>query len=138
MWGGSSPVRIPRFLYVYGLKSHLDTFLNSDVICKELSMSRSYRKYPCYKGGHWLTKRDANKAVRQYKSYLSNGRAYRKISDSWDICDWKSVLFSDSEQKVREQEYLRDQKDCGNIYSNPFKMRRKSLTNYFNRDTIRK
>ena len=52
-------------------------------------MSRSYKKHnfikdPAVKG----MKRCANKKVRHTK-YLSNGGAYKKCFESWDISDYK-------------------------------------------------
>ncbi len=58
-------------------------------------MSRSYRK------NNWITdgqknpgtrrwrKRRANKKVRSAKDVISDGKAYRKKHNPWDICDWK-------------------------------------------------
>lgn len=34
-------------------------------------------------------KRYANKKVRRYKGVIQNGKWYRKIYNSWDICDYK-------------------------------------------------
>ena len=53
-------------------------------------MSRSYKKSP-WSGdsGPWW-KRQANKKVRRYKKDLSNGKDYKKLYCSWDICDYGS------------------------------------------------
>lgn len=55
-------------------------------------MSRSYRK-PFWTqgyGGAWrnFAKRQSSKRVRRTKS-VSNGNYYKRISNSWDICDYK-------------------------------------------------
>lgn len=55
-------------------------------------MSRSYKKHPWITDHHARTtkekKKFANKKVRHYKN-LPNGSAYKKVSESWDICDYK-------------------------------------------------
>lgn len=57
-------------------------------------MSRSYRKTPVLSdqqiGGPRvrMEKRLANKAVRAADD-VPSGKAYRKYSNSWDICDYK-------------------------------------------------
>lgn len=53
-------------------------------------MSRSFRHTPMLKdsGRHkWFYKRQANKKVR--KTDCSNGKFYKKVFESWDMCDWK-------------------------------------------------
>ncbi len=55
-------------------------------------MSRSKRK-PMLTDGYGtkhkhVTKRRANRAVRKAKE-VSDGKAYRKEYNSWDIVDWK-------------------------------------------------
>lgn len=58
-------------------------------------MSRSYRKPIAVDGykSKWkqTAKRIANKRVK-LKSDLSNGASYKKVSNSWDICDYKFDL----------------------------------------------
>lgn len=53
-------------------------------------MSRSYKKYPFVKdkSGSKHGKKFANKKVRHAKN-LPNGKAYKKVYESWDICDYK-------------------------------------------------
>jgi hypothetical protein len=54
-------------------------------------MSRSYKKTPVHTDkwlGRRFTKRQASKAVRRYKDTIANGKAYRKIYCSWNICDF--------------------------------------------------
>lgn len=53
-------------------------------------MSRSYRKFPlckCERSCKW-GKKQANKRVRRYKGEISNGRNYKKLYESWEICDY--------------------------------------------------
>lgn len=56
-------------------------------------MSRSYKKHPyCTDGSAKrtsLSKRYANKAVRNYKHKIANGRAYKNLFCSYDIHDYK-------------------------------------------------
>ncbi len=55
-------------------------------------MSRSYKKHPWVTDHHVKTtkekKKFANKKVRRHED-LPNGSAYKKVSESWDICDYK-------------------------------------------------
>ena len=55
-------------------------------------MSRSCKKTPVSKGRcknfRWA-KRAANKRVRRAKTLWGKSKAFRKISETWDICDWK-------------------------------------------------
>lgn len=55
-------------------------------------MSRSCKKTPVSKGrcknSRWA-KRAANKRVRRAKTLWGKSKAFRKISETWDICDWK-------------------------------------------------
>ena len=56
-------------------------------------MSRSYKKSPVYTDrphGAKYWKRVSNKKVRRYKGKLANGKAYKKIYDSWEIHDYIS------------------------------------------------
>ena len=53
-------------------------------------MSRSFRHTPILKdnGRHKrFYKQQANKKVR--KSDCSNGNFFKKVFDSWTVCDWK-------------------------------------------------
>jgi hypothetical protein len=51
-------------------------------------MSRSRKKHPivkdCISGG----KKEANRKVRRTLN-VPNGKAYRKVYDSWNISDWR-------------------------------------------------
>ncbi|WP_308721688.1 hypothetical protein [Paenibacillus polysaccharolyticus] len=53
-------------------------------------MSRSYKKTPVCKdqAARW-TKRQASKAVRRHKGFMSSGKWYRKVYCSWNISDWR-------------------------------------------------
>ena len=55
-------------------------------------MSRSCKKTPVSKGrcknSRWA-KHAANKRVRRAKTLWGKSKAFRKISETWDICDWK-------------------------------------------------
>ena len=57
-------------------------------------MSRSRRKVPKRTGADsrrngTLQKRLASKAVRNYKGEIPNGRGYKKIYCSYNICDYR-------------------------------------------------
>jgi hypothetical protein len=55
-------------------------------------MSKSFKKHPVCTDSHrdsTSIKRVANKAVRQCNGSIPNGRAYRKLFCSWNICDYK-------------------------------------------------
>ena len=57
-----------------------------------MSVSRSYKKTPIVKdnvGGRKYAKLQANKRVRR-KKYVSNGKQYRKVYNTWDINDYVS------------------------------------------------
>jgi hypothetical protein len=71
-------------------------------------MSRSYRK-PYWTegyGGKWrpIAKRQAAKRVRKAKHVARDG-GYKRISNSWDICDFKFRETGDSDRmrKVRNK-----------------------------------
>ena len=55
-------------------------------------MSRSRKKTSVSKGrcknSRWA-KHAANKRVRRAKTLWGKSKAFRKISETWDICDWK-------------------------------------------------
>jgi hypothetical protein len=61
-------------------------------------MSRSYKRtpgYTCGYGGMYrrFAKRLANKRVRKNND-ISNGSSFRKLYESWDICDYRFLYFS--------------------------------------------
>jgi hypothetical protein len=51
-------------------------------------MSRSYKKHLWFKDHNSGAKREANRVVRK-TSEIANGNAYRKVYDSYNICDFK-------------------------------------------------
>ena len=65
-------------------------------------MSRSYKKLPvCKDGGpKWnkFAKRVANKKVRN-TPVIPNGRAYKKVYETWNIHDW--VSYKNGSRKPR-------------------------------------
>lgn len=59
-------------------------------------MSRSYKKVPSYSDqgrGAVGEKRRANKRVRKDWT-IPNGRSFRKVFNSYDICDWRMCYWS--------------------------------------------
>lgn len=73
-------------------------------------MSRSYKKYPsgkCERSCKW-GQRQANKKIRQTLQTISNGGSYKKLYNSWNICDYKFVSFIPSEWD-RYKQYKRKQ-----------------------------
>lgn len=71
-------------------------------------MSRSYKKHPWVTDHHVKTtkekKKFANKKVRRRED-LPNGSAYKKVSESWDICDWKGYwTWKDAKKDWEENE----------------------------------
>lgn len=68
-------------------------------------MSRSYRKTPACKENSKGMKRLANQKVRNYKGELANGKAYRKLFQTYDISDtgWFFTLeYATHKQKEME------------------------------------
>ena len=57
-------------------------------------MSRSYKKTPgpCDRGPWWKTY--ANHVLR-HKKDVPNGKAYRKFTCSYNICDYKCTWFNE-------------------------------------------
>ena len=66
-----------------------------------IKLSRSYKKYPCCKDERSCKngQRFANKTIRQHDGEIPNGRAYKKLYCSWDICDYKFVAFTKEQQQ---------------------------------------
>ncbi|WP_042202830.1 hypothetical protein [Paenibacillus camerounensis] len=69
-------------------------------------MSRSVKKQPVCNdattpGTIWA-KRQAAKAVRRYHSGVSDGKWYRKLYCSWNICDYSS--YQTKQQAIKEWE----------------------------------
>ena len=55
-------------------------------------MSRSYKKFPMFKSEKSCkkAKQYANRKVRRSNQNLSNGNCYRKLSERWDMYEYKS------------------------------------------------
>lgn len=65
-------------------------------------MSRSYKKYPGWSGRSRkskIDKRFANKVVRKSLD-VSNGKSYKKVSNTWKIIDYNFRHYS-REEAVR-------------------------------------
>lgn len=64
-------------------------------------MSRSKRKTPGWKDRSPFMKNIANRRIRR-KSIdydMANGSNYKKETCSWDISDWKFLLYTDEDVK---------------------------------------
>ena len=58
-------------------------------------MSRSYKKTPyCSCKKNKFAKNQANRKIRRNKDELYQNREFRKVYDSWDICDYGKVGIS--------------------------------------------
>ena len=71
-------------------------------------MSRSYKKNPVIKTTNCkkFAKRQAAKKVRK-ADFVNDGGAYKKLGDSWEINDYVSRCFRDSDKEWCEgKEYL--------------------------------
>ncbi|MBQ5311342.1 MAG: hypothetical protein ILP19_04805 [Oscillospiraceae bacterium] len=79
-------------------------------------MSRSYKKIPIHKEQNSkFCKSQANRRVRR-TSDIAGGGSYRKVYDSWDICDWRCI--------ESEEDFMRDfERDLHGYY------RRKRILN---------
>lgn len=68
-------------------------------------MSRSFRKPIATEGyggkARKGRKRLANKRAR--RTDVADGKAYRKVSNSWDICDWKFPITHGPDKKNRSK-----------------------------------
>jgi hypothetical protein len=70
-------------------------------------MSRSRKSVPGWtdNGKHRRSaKRYSNKRVRQTKD-IPNGRAFRKVADTWNICDYRWLHF---ERPERFEDFCKD------------------------------
>ena len=72
-------------------------------------MSRSYKKSPVFKDsqrkrsgetGTGEQKRFASRAVRRNDDAIANGGSYRKLYDSYSICDYR---FIETENEFRKE-----------------------------------
>ncbi|MFB6367019.1 hypothetical protein ACFCP7_23825 [Paenibacillus elgii] len=69
-------------------------------------MSRSVKKSPAWTdhrtpGTRWA-KQQASKAARRYAGDMQNGKWYRKLYCSWNICDYR--FFKTRQQAIHEWE----------------------------------
>ena len=61
-------------------------------------MSRSFKKSLVAKDkNNKYNKRCANKRVRRYDDIISNGKHYKKIYESYDICDYAFMALNEDE-----------------------------------------
>ena len=61
-------------------------------------MSRSYKKSLVAKERNSkYHKKSANKRVRRYDGDISNGKHYKKIYESYDICDYAFIAINEDE-----------------------------------------
>lgn len=68
-------------------------------------MSRSY-KFPMFKlKNDTFLKRLSNRIVRKY-STLSNGKSYKKVFNSWEICDYRSYPSTRRTRWLTEEEMI--------------------------------
>jgi len=57
-------------------------------------MSDTFKKYPGFSaGGNKKGKKLSNRRVR-YSKIISNGGFYKKLYESWNICDYKNYWYS--------------------------------------------
>lgn len=75
-------------------------------------MSRSRKEYPCCKDGNRRKKADkqrANRKIRRSARWKSadipSGGAYRQVSCSWDICDFRSVWTFRESVELHQSRY---------------------------------
>lgn len=76
-------------------------------------MSRSYKKSPVYTDGKAgstsISKRYANKAVRNYNGEIPNGKFYKHLFCSYDIHDYISRwTWEEAKQDYNTRDYLKD------------------------------
>ena len=68
-------------------------------------MSKSY-KFPMFKlKNDTFLKRLSNKIVRKC-STLSNGKSYKKVFNSWEICDYRSYPSTRRTRWLTEEEMI--------------------------------
>lgn len=79
-------------------------------------MSRSYRKFPlakCEKSCKW-GKRQANKRIRHLaiEREIPKGKQYKKIYNSWEICDYKwSETWKEYQQFCKAPRWWAEEKE---------------------------
>ena len=57
-------------------------------------MSRSRKKQWGFSSRNSFAKKQANKVVRRYKDNIENGGFYKKLYESYDICDFRCIYDS--------------------------------------------
>jgi len=68
-------------------------------------MSKSY-KFPMFKlKNDTFLKRLANRIVRKH-AVLPNGKSYKKVFNSWEICDYKSYPLIRKTRWTTEEEMI--------------------------------
>jgi hypothetical protein len=62
-------------------------------------MSRSYKKTLGFCDRNPFMKKIANGKVRRQPldETPMNGGSYKKLTEKWDICDWKIIYFTDTQ-----------------------------------------
>ncbi|MGD1523942.1 hypothetical protein [Vibrio owensii] len=62
-------------------------------------MGKSYNKVLGFRDRNPYMKKIANRRFRRNQKYMdiANGKAYRKVTNPWDICDWSFNFYSISE-----------------------------------------
>ena len=70
-------------------------------------MSRSRKKYPLIKcGGNRSFKKIFNRRFRRNKDLdFPSGNAYRKVNESWDVCDIVMGYFKSKEIPDEDRKY---------------------------------
>ena len=72
-------------------------------------MSRSYKKHPGWKDCNKGTKTLANrKARRPWHWDISNGMAYKKLTERWNICDWNFRYYSKAEVDREVERHVKE------------------------------
>lgn len=69
-------------------------------------MSKSYKKTPILKGGGWGSKNFANRKVRRSQIVISNGKAYKKLYNTYAVNDY---VFMRTRKEMLKRHYS-DQK----------------------------
>jgi hypothetical protein len=101
-------------------------------------MSRSYKKYPCWSapdskngvhsGVHDSKKLANRKARRPWYWDTPSGSAYRRITDPWDIRDYKSVYYT--HQSVADAIEKNDRELNGGTYAHEHPYKAWELTSF--------
>ena len=74
-------------------------------------MSRSYKKSPVYKAGsdrskaRKFRKKRAEQKVRRCQTAFRKSNEYRKIYESWDICDYRFYQRKPDDAQSEELEH---------------------------------